>query len=135
MLHDLLIIYLIQFLLVFLPAFGLSKLFRKANVPENRAWIPFYNTWQILETGNRPKHWFFWQFIPVVGWFITLGIFIEFAKVYGKFKFWQHALITVTLGLYFVYLGYDPKTKFIGAAEAAKYKKTALREWVDAAVF
>jgi signal peptidase I len=77
MLRDLLIIYLIQFLLVFLPAFGLAKMFGKANVPANKAWIPFLNTWQILETAKRPTHWFYWQFIPVVGWFITMGILLN----------------------------------------------------------
>ena len=39
------------------------------------------------ELAKRPKHWVFWQFIPVVGWFITPGIFIEFVKFFGRFTF------------------------------------------------
>jgi signal peptidase I len=135
MLHDLLIIYLIQFLLVFLPAFGLAKLFRKANVPENKAWIPFYNTWQILESGNRPRHWFFWQFIPVVGWFITMGIYIEWVKCFGKFSLLQHAAAALVPFIYFPLIGNDPKTKFLGPESVKRHQKSATREWIDAAIF
>jgi hypothetical protein len=62
-LSQLLIIYLIQTLIVFLPSFGFAKLFQKAGVPAWKAYIPFYNTWVIQEINQRPKHWVFWQFI------------------------------------------------------------------------
>ena len=87
MLNDILVIFLIQFLLVMLPAPGLAKMFEKAGVDPKKAWIPFYNIWVILETAQRPKHWFYWQFIPVVGWFITMGVYIEWVKCFGKFGF------------------------------------------------
>src|ERR1700752_1356855 len=135
MLNDLLIIYLIQFLLVFLPSFGLAKMFKKANVPERIAWIPFYNTWQILVTANRPRHWFYWQFIPVVGWFITMGIFIEWVKCFGKFGLLQHAAAALLPFIYFPVIGNDPKEKFLGPEAVKRHKKSTTREWIDAAVF
>jgi len=135
MLNDLLIIYLIQFLLVFLPSFGLAKMFKKANVPERIAWIPFYNTWQILVTANRPRHWFYWQFIPVVGWFITMGIYIEWVKCFGKFGLLQHAAAALLPLIYFPIVGNDPKDKFVGPEAAKRHKKSTTREWIDAAVF
>ena len=135
MLNDLFIIYLIQILMVFLPSFGLAKMFNKANVPSNSAWIPFYNTWVILETANRPKHWFFWQFIPVVGWFITMGIYIEWVKCFGKYSLLQHAAAALVPFIYFPIIGSDPKEKFLGPDSVKKHKKSATREWVDAAVF
>ena len=135
MLNDLLIIYLIQFLLVFLPSFGLAKMFKKANVPERIAWIPFYNTWQILVTANRPRHWFYWQFIPVVGWFITMGIYIEWVKCFGKFGLLQHAAAALVPFIYFPMLGSDPKVKFLGPESVKRHKKSTTREWIDAAVF
>ncbi len=135
MLNDLLIIYLIQFLLVFLPAFGLANMFKKANVPSNYAWIPFYNTWIILETANRPRHWFYWQFIPVVGWFITMGIFIEWVKCFGKFGLLQHAAAALIPFIYFPIIGSDPKEKFLGPESVKRHKKSTTREWIDAAVF
>ena len=135
MLNDLFVIYLIQILMVFLPSFGLAKMFNKANVPSNKAWIPFYNTWVILETANRRKHWFFWQFIPVVGWFITMGIYIEWVKCFGKFSLLQHAAAALVPFIYFPIIGNDPKEKFLGPDSVKKHKKSATREWVDAAVF
>ena len=135
MLNDLLVIYLIQFLLVMLPAPGLAKMFQKAGVPPSKAWIPFLNTWQILETANRPKHWFYWQFIPVVGWFITMGIYIEWVKCFGKFKFYQHAAASLAPFFYFPYIGYNQKDKFIGPQAVRAHRKSATREWIDAGIF
>src|SRR5215211_1224372 len=114
MINDILFIFLIQFLLVMLPAPGLAKMFEKAGVLPSKAWMPFYSTWVILETANRPKHWFFWQFIPVVGWFITMGIYIEWVKTFGKFRFYEHATAALVPFFYFPYIGYNPKEKFIG---------------------
>lgn len=86
-LQQLLVIYLAGILLVLLPAFGLSKLFVKAGEQSWKVQAPFYNTWVMQQLAGRPKHWVFWQFIPVAGWFITPGIFIEFAKVFNRFSF------------------------------------------------
>jgi len=128
-------VYLVSILLVFLPSFGLAKMFQKAGVPQWKAFVPFYNTWVMQELTGRPKHWVFWQLIPVVGWFITPGIFIEFVKLYGRFKLGEHILAAVFAPFYFPYLGYSPKIHYIGAAKAKLYKKPGWREWVDAAVF
>ena len=83
-LYHIFIVYLIGTLIVFLPSFGLAKLFTKAGEASWKAYIPFYNTWVMQDLAKRPKHWVFWQFIPVVGWFISPGIFIEFAKIFGR---------------------------------------------------
>lgn len=134
-LQHLLIIYLIGTLIVFLPSFGFSRLFVKAGVPAWKAYIPFYNTWVIQEINERPKHWVFWQFIPVVGWFISMGIFIEFSKVFGRFSLGDHTAAALLAPFYFPYLASKKDTKFIGPDAARRHKKSAWREWVDAAVF
>lgn len=135
MLNDILVIFLIQFLLVMLPAPGLAKMFEKAGVPAAKAWIPFGNTWQILETAQRPRHWFYWQFIPVVGWFITMGIYIEWVKTFGRFKFYEHAAASLVPFLYFPYLGYSPHVRFTGPQAVKAHRKSATREWIDAGIF
>lgn len=134
-LQHLLIVYLIGTLIVFLPSFGFAKLFAKAGAPSWKAYIPFYNTWVMQGLAKRPKHWVFWQFIPVVGWFISPGIFIEFTKVFGKFSLGQHTLASLLAPLYFPYLAYQKDTKFIGPEAVMKHKKAGWREWVDAAIF
>jgi len=133
--EHILVIALISLLLVFLPSVGLYGMFRKAVVLPWKALIPFYNTGVMLDVAKRPKHWFFWQFIPVVGWFITLGILIEFVKTYGKFRFYQHALTVVAAPIYFIYIGFNKKDKFIGPEAVKLHKKTTVREWVDAGIF
>src|SRR5690606_7181248 len=134
-LQHLLIIYLIGTLYVFLPSFGLAKLFVKAGVPAWKAYVPFYNTWVIQEINKRPKHWVFWQFIPVVGWFISPGIFIEFAQVFGRFSLGEHTLASLFPFFYFPWLANKKDIRFIGPEKVKEHKKGWLREWVDAAIF
>jgi signal peptidase I len=134
-LQHLFIIYLIGFLLVFLPSFGLSKLFAKAGEQPWKAYVPFYNTWIMQGLSGRPRHWVFWQFIPVVGWFISPGIFIEFAKAFGKFSLGHHTMAALFAPFYFPWLAAQKDTKYIGAEAARKHRKEGWREWVDAAIF
>lgn len=134
-LSHILIVYLISVLIVFLPSFGLAKMFQKAGVAQWKAFIPFYNTWVMQELAQRPKHWVFWQFIPVVGWFISPGIFIEFVKLFGRFSLGEHTLAALFAPFYFPYLGYSPKIHYIGPEKARLYKKPGWREWIDAAIF
>ena len=134
-LQHIFIVYLIGTLIVFLPSFGLAKLFTKAGVPAWKAYVPFYNTWIMQELAQRPKHWVFWQFIPVVGWFISPGIFIEFAKLFGKFGLGHHTAAALAAPVYFPYLAYKEDPKFTGPAAVKTHKKKAWREWVDAAIF
>ncbi|HXB08997.1 MAG TPA: S26 family signal peptidase, partial [Puia sp.] len=133
--HQVLVLVLIQLILLLLPSIGLAKLFAKAGVPGWKAVVPFYNTWIMLELAGRSRRWVFVQLIPIVGWFISLGIFVEFVKVFGRFQLWEHALASLLPLIYFPVIGYDPAVKFIGAAEARKHRKGVAREWVDAGVF
>lgn len=133
--HDILILVLISLFLVVLPAPGLYKMFIKARIPAWKAWVPFLNIWEILKVARLRKHWFYWQFIPIAGWFITIWLLIEFAKLFGKFRLYQHALVVFVPFLYFPYLGMSEKEKYIGPEIVKKHKKSATREWIDAAVF
>ncbi|SDD35177.1 signal peptidase I [Niabella drilacis] len=134
-LHHLIVVYLISILLVFLPSFGLAPLFKKAGYASWKAYVPFYNTWVIQEITGRPKHWVFWQFIPVVGWFITPGIFIEFAKVFCRFSFADHFFAALFAPFYFPWLARNKDARFIKAEGVKHHQKPAWREWVDAAIF
>ncbi|MBZ4192147.1 signal peptidase I [Niabella beijingensis] len=134
-LHHLFVVYLISILLVFLPSFGLAKLFKKAGVASWKAYVPFYNTWVMQDIAQRPKHWVFWQFIPIVGWFITPGIFIEFAKVFCRFSFGDHFFAALFAPFYFPWLAQNKDARFIKAEGVKHHQKPAWREWVDAAIF
>ena len=133
--HQILVLVLIQLIILLLPAIGLVKLFEKAGAPGWKAYVPFYNTWTMLELAQRPKHWVFWQLIPVVGWFISMGIYVEFVKTFGKFKLYEHALAALLPIIYFPMIGYDAKVKFTGPGPVRAHKKGTAREWIDAGVF
>jgi signal peptidase I len=133
--HQVLILILIALALFILPAFGLYFMFKKAGAPAWKGVVPILNSFEMLRLSKRPMYLFVLQFIPVVGWFFTLAILVEFVKTFGKFRFYQHALTVFSAGLYFIYVGLNKKDKYIGADAAKKYKKSAAREWVDAGIF
>jgi signal peptidase I len=133
--HQLLVLVLIQLLILLLPSVGLYKLFEKAGAPGWKAFVPFYNTWIMLQLAERPKHWVYWQLIPVVGWFISMGIFVEFIKTFGKFHLYEHALAALVPVLYFPVVGFNKNDRFTGADPVRKHKKGTAREWIDAGVF
>ncbi|HSZ32078.1 MAG TPA: S26 family signal peptidase [Puia sp.] len=133
--HQVLILVLIALALFILPAFGLYFMFKKAGAPAWKGVVPILNSFEMLRLSKRPMYLFVLQFIPVVGWFFTLAILVEFVKTFGKFRFYQHALTVCSAGLYFIYVGLNKKDKYIGADAAKKYKKSAAREWVDAGIF
>jgi signal peptidase I len=133
--HDLFVIILISLLIVELPAFGLYKLFEKAGIPAWKAFVPFYNTWEILKVAGFKRHWFFWQFIPVAGWFISIWILVEFVKLFGRFSFLEHAAAALLSVLYFPWLANNKNVKFLGRQAVKNHKKSTTREWIDAGVF
>lgn len=81
-----------------LYAFLLGRIFKKAGVTQWIAWVPFYNTWKMLELGGQQGFWAILVILPVVnivsyvfmyiamyhiglklakeGWFVILAIFI-----------------------------------------------------------
>jgi signal peptidase I len=133
--HQLLVIILISLGLLLLPAYGIAKMFKKAGVEEWKAYVPFYNTWIMQKLASRPVHWVYWQIIPVVGWFITMGIYVEWVKVFGKFAFWEHAMAALLPFIYFPVIGTNKDDRYLGSEVVRKHKKSIAREWIDAAVF
>jgi len=98
-------------------------MFEKAGVQGWKAFVPFYNVWVMIQLGNRAKYTFFLQFIPVLGWFITMSIYVEFIKTFGKFKLHEHAMAALLPVVYFSYVGFNAHDKFIGAEASRKHKK------------
>src|ERR1700761_2744814 len=135
--HQVFVLLIIQLALVLLPAPGLYLLFKKAGLGSQswKAFIPFYNTWIMQDLGGRPKHWVFWQLVPVMGWFITMSLFVEFVKTFGKFHFWEHALAALLPMIYLPVIAADPNTRYLGPTATQTHRKGKAREWVDAAVF
>lgn len=114
---------------------GLYGMFRKAGIEPWKAFIPFYNTWCMIEKMPLKKYWFFLQFIPIVGQFITIWICIRFVEHFGRFSLLHHAATVFVPFLYFPYLGFSKNERYAGNTVVKNYKKSSAREWIDAGVF
>ena len=69
---------------------GLYGMFQKAGITPWKALIPYYNTWCMVDKMELKKIWFFLQFIPIAGQFITIWINIKFVEYFGRFGLWHH---------------------------------------------
>ncbi len=114
---------------------GMYGMFKKAGIDSWKALVPFYNTWCMVEKMELKKWWFYVQFIPVVGAFITVWICIKFVEHFGRFGVGHHAAAVFLPFAYFPYLGYCSSERFAGKKVVDNYKKSAAREWIDAAAF
>jgi signal peptidase I len=114
---------------------GMYGMFKKAGIEGWKAFVPFYNTWCMVEKMPLKKYWFFLQLIPIAGQFITIWITIKFVEHFGRFGFWHHAATVFFPFLYFPYLGFSKNERYAGNAVVNNYKKSAAREWIDAAAF
>jgi len=114
---------------------GLYGMFKKAGISPWKAFVPFYNTWEMTQKMELPLHWFLLQFIPIVGQFITIWLCIKFVEHFGRFSIAHHALTVLVPFIYFPYLGFSSNERYAGIPVVKNYKKSSFREWIDAAVF
>jgi signal peptidase I len=114
---------------------GMYGMFKKAGIEPWKALVPFYNTWCMVQKMELHKGWFFAQFVPIAGQFITIWITIKFVEHFGRFGFWHHAATTALPFVYFPYLGFSDKERYAGIPVVKNYRKSGAREWIDAAFF
>ena len=114
---------------------GLYGMFKKAGITPWKALIPLYNTWYMVDKMKLKKIWFFLQLIPIAGQFITIWIMIKFTEHFGRFGLGHHFLTVFFPFIYFPYLGFSDDERYVGTTIVNYYKKGAIREWIDAAVF
>ena len=114
---------------------GMYGMFKKAGIEPWKALIPFYNTWLMVKITGIRKVWFWLQLIPIAGQFVTIWITIIFVMHFGRFSLLDHTATVFIPFLYFPYLGFSEKERWKGREVVKLYKKSATREWIDAAVF
>jgi len=127
--------FIVIILMIIGSYIGLYGMFKKANITPWKALVPYYNTWCMVEKMNLKKVWFFLQFVPIAGVFVTIWICIKFVEHFGRFNFWHHAATVFIPFIYFPYLGYSDNERYAGKMVVDNYKKSGIREWIDAAVF
>lgn len=114
---------------------GLYGMFKKAGLTPWKALIPYYNTWLMVQKMPLKSYWFYLQFIPIVGQFISIWIYIKFVEHFGRFSLLHHAAAVFIPFLYFPYLGFSKNERYAGNSVVKNYKKSSAREWIDAGAF
>lgn len=72
-------------LLYALHAFLLGRIFKKAGVAQWIAWVPFYNSWKMLELGGQQGFWAVLAIIPIVGYVSAVFTYIAMYHIGLKF--------------------------------------------------
>ena len=136
-LSQLFILLLVLLFVFIIPTIGIHKMFQKAGLDAGKGAIPVVNTWHILSLVNKPKWWFVVQFIPVIGYLFTAGMYIELVRCFGKHKLYQQAATVLVPFIYLPYVGLNKKDTYRDhkTAMAQQGKKAVWREWLDAALF
>lgn len=107
-------------------AFLLSRIFKKAGVPQWAAWVPVYNSWKLLELGNQQGFWAVLALIPFVN--IVSAVFMYIAmyhigKKLGK-EDWFILLAIFLPIVWMIWLGFDD-SKWDDGKKPATAKKPA----------
>jgi signal peptidase I len=135
--------YIIAGVFLALVLTGAWKLFEKAGRPGWEALIPVYSWYIVLKLSGRPAWWLVWFFIPVINLIAGLGIYLDFIKSFGKFKFSEHAAAILFGFIYLPKWGFDKTTVYLGPSASAQFrekyrdnlKKSQPREWTEAILF
>ena len=80
-----------------LNAFLLGRVFKKAGLAQWIAWVPFYNTWKLLELGGQPGFWAIFLVISPLN--IVTAVFTYIAMYHIGLKFGKDGA-WVVLGIF-----------------------------------
>jgi hypothetical protein len=103
----------------------LMRIFAKAGVKPWVAWVPFYNSWKLLEIGGQQGFWAVLTIVPIVN--IVAGVFILIAQYHvgkklgkgGEFVLWAIFLPYV----WYPWLAFDKSTWNDAASTAPSLHK------------
>jgi len=119
---------------LFFPVF-MFKIFEKAKVPAWKAFVPMLNYWEWNKINAKPFWWFLILFLPFINIFMVFLMIVETVKAFAKFDLGSQALAVFFPFVYLPCLGISENEKYYDPADRPKFKKTAVREWVDAIIF
>lgn len=145
-----------------LLSIALYLVFKKAGEDAWKGLVPGLNfiVWCKL-IGRKSTH-AIWLLVPIVNLFVFVGMAVDMVRSFGKYKFWHSAAAVIYAPLSILYLGLSKGEKYLGPTLDAErnyhqqieearakndtrqlkklltanpYKKSAMREWVEAIVF
>lgn len=90
----------------FIHGLGTWKLYIKAGEKPWAAFVPVYNAIVLMRIINREWWLVFLLFLPVINVMMSIVIWVEIARSFGKNTYLDTFLTIITLGLYTYYLNY-----------------------------
>jgi signal peptidase I len=129
-------LYLILFILFTVATVaGLWGIFTKAGEAGWKILVPFYNLYIWLQIIRKPLWWYIFLLIPFINVFVILLMIVELLKCFKKYGLGEQALGVIFPFAYLPYLAFSPAEKFHEPGSVPPFKKTVVREWVDAIIF
>ncbi len=125
---------IIVLLFLFFPGL-LWKTFEDAGYKGYYSVIPVLNYHYFIKIIHKPQWWFILLALPFINFFVVMLMVVELLKSYNKRGIDQQALAVLFPYAYLPWLGITHKGKYVHPSKLPEYKKTVLREWVDAILF
>jgi len=114
---------------------GLWFVFIKAGERPWKSLIPIYNCVLWLKILSRPKWWMFLILFPFIGAFMFYLMVWKTIRLFGKTSYKHLIPGTFFFFLYLPWLGISKKERYTKLADLPKFKKSGLRDWMDALIF
>ena len=111
--------YLVFFAAAYvLTCLPLGGTFKKAGVDAWKAWVPFYDVYEMLRIVGRPGWWLALYFVPLVNVAVTIVHYHDYSKSFGRGAGTTVGLLLVPPVLLFVlWLG---SARYLGPAAAPR---------------
>lgn len=110
-------------------------LFEKSGTNGKKLFIPFYNLYYFLNFINKNNIWWYiFLAIPFINVFVFMLMIVELVKCFGRHKLHEQGLAALFPFIYLPYLALRTEYVYI-SIEKRNFKKSAVREWVDAIIF
>jgi len=103
------VVLLIGIAMYVLTSLCLMRIFKKAGVQPWIAWVPFYNTWKVLEIGGQQGFWAVLAIIPIVNIVSTVFTYIALYNIGLKLgKSGSFVLLAIFLSpVWLIWLAFD----------------------------
>ena len=129
-------LYLILSFLFTIATFaGLWGIFTKAGEAGWKILVPFYNLYIWLKIVRKPLWWYIFLLIPFINVFVILLLVVEILKCFKKYSLLEQAAGVLFPFIYLPYLAFSKEEKYHDPNTLQPFRKTAVREWVDAIIF
>lgn len=128
--------YLILFILYkVLLLVSIAPIFKQKNLNPYLLLIPLYGEWVWIKLLQKSIFFFIFFLVPFLNVFVIWLLLLETSDGFKRYKITEYALAAVLPFVYFPYLCYKNKEKFVCPKDLPKIIKSPFRDWLNAIVY